>query len=128
MEAMADTRQGWAATPAARRGGRPGAIYFSPAKPRWRSMNRRTKRLTYASLACLLLLAFAWYGAFSYRSVCTSCGEEELATDWQIPFTSVTYWQSRSERDTPLSRVVSRYGLAKPGVHTWLFAQGNGNG
>jgi hypothetical protein len=91
-------------------------------------MKRHTK-LIYAFPAGLLLLpALAWYGAFSYRSVCTSCGEEQFATDWQIPLTRMTLWRSRSERDTPLSRVVSRYGLAKPGAHAWRFAQGSGNG
>ena len=92
-------------------------------------MKRHAKRSIYAAAACLLLLpVLAWYGAFSYCSICTSWGEEQFATDWQIPLTRLTLWRSRSERDTPLSRVVSRNGLATPGAHAWLFAQGSGNG
>jgi hypothetical protein len=75
----------------------------------------------------VLAFAAAW-GGFGYSSVCTTCGAEQRATDWQLPLTRVTYWRSRSVSETPLSRAIARDGLAGPHEHTWAFANGGGNG
>jgi hypothetical protein len=72
--------------------------------------------------------AFVLFGTFGSSSVCGGCGAVQRSTEWQIPFTSVTYWESTFVVQTPLSAVVARVGLPPCAPHNWLFAHGSGNG
>jgi hypothetical protein len=80
---------------------------------------------------CLIgagLLAAAWCARFSYVSVCPICGEIQSTTEWQIPFSSVTYYRWSNLKATPLSRAIA--GRLPPGTHShrWEFCSGGGNG
>jgi hypothetical protein len=86
------------------------------------------KRIALTVIGCIVLAFGAFWGAFSYSSVCTTCGAEQHATDWQLPMLPVTYWRTRSVSETPLSRAMARDGLVGPHQHTWAFARGGGNG
>jgi hypothetical protein len=86
------------------------------------------KRLAFVTLAFLGLLVIAVWGRFNYISICKNCGTVQNSTDWQIPLTEITYWHSRSELETPLSKAISLNGLSVPHVHDWMFAHGSGNG
>jgi hypothetical protein len=91
-------------------------------------MKRSTKRFLGLALLGLVAAAFALYGAFGSISVCGTCGAVQDSTEWQIPFTSVTYWHSTSITQTPLSAVVAKRQLAACPPHNWLFIHGGGNG
>lgn len=76
----------------------------------------------------LVVISIFLWGAFTYESICTTCGAEESATDWQIPFTTITCWHSSSVHPTPLSTYLNSHSLTPPHTHTFLFATGAGNG
>ncbi|MDB5328397.1 MAG: hypothetical protein JWM57_3966 [Phycisphaerales bacterium] len=70
----------------------------------------------------------ALWGAFGYSSACRECGMIRSSTDWQIPFTPLTYWRSHSLEPTLLSREVEADALATGHTHNWVFSHGGGNG
>ena len=76
----------------------------------------------------MLIAAGMYYGRFSSTSICTTCGQIEETTEWQVPFLGVTYWRTSSVHQTPLIVVVTRYSLANSPVHTWGYCHGSGNG
>jgi hypothetical protein len=91
-------------------------------------MKRSTKKFLGLALLILAAAAFAVFGAFGSTSVCGTCGVVQDSTEWQVPFTSVTYWHSTSISQTPLSAVVAKRQLATCPSHNWLFIHGGGNG
>jgi hypothetical protein len=77
--------------------------------------------------ACLLLFAILW-GQFRYSSICPICGREQSSVEWQIPFSEISYWRTRTISDTPLTATLIRAGVAGPHSHDWHFCYGGGNG
>jgi len=92
------------------------------------AQKRSTKKFISLALLGLVAAVFAVYGGFGSISVCGTCGAVQDSTEWQIPFTSVTYWHSTSITQTPLSAVVAKRQLATCSSHNWLFIHGGGNG
>lgn len=76
----------------------------------------------------VLLAGSVWLGPFHYSSVCQKCGAIRDATDWQIPLTSITLFETSSVRPTPVSEALARQGLVAKHDHDWAFIQGGGNG
>lgn len=89
---------------------------------------RKWVRWTLAGLALVLLLGLMLRSTFNYVSICTICGGEENSTEWQLPFTEITYWRTHSVIETPLSKAIARTGISGSHEHAWLFAAGSGNG
>ncbi len=91
-------------------------------------MLRNSKFPILAGALILVLVIAALYGAFGSTSVCTKCGAVQQATDWQIPFTSVTVFRYTSVQSTPVSDILVRNGLVPRHDHQWSFCAGGGNG
>jgi hypothetical protein len=86
------------------------------------------RRAIFISVALVPLGLLILLGRFGYTSICTTCGAIQNSSEWQIPFTEITYWRSSSVAPTTLSRVVERHHLSLSHAHTWVFAAGGGNG
>jgi hypothetical protein len=84
--------------------------------------------MIWASVAILCVSTIAFWSRFRYASICTTSGEMQQTTLWQIPKTDITYWRSASVIETPLSKVIAENHLGRNSLHAWLFASGGGNG
>jgi hypothetical protein len=74
------------------------------------------------------LLAGLGLGRFRSFSICDVCGSIEDETRIQLAYSSTTLFMSRTERQTPLSALVTGRGIVPPHTHQWIFGQGSGNG
>src|SRR5215216_3462103 len=86
-------------------------------------------------LALAGLALVVGFGVFSYRqgpfhglSVCGQCGVIRDSTEWQAPFTQITFFRRSSVRDTPVSITLTTNQIVKAHSHRWVFLQGLGNG
>ena len=91
-------------------------------------MKTRTyKRIIYGAIAFSCVIAVQ-FGTFNFESIGSSSGIIQSTTLWQIPFTEVTYFTSRHERETLLSKVIARNDLFSMREQVWIFSNGGGNG
>lgn len=91
---------------------------------------KRSRARLLAGSATIVAVAtiIQFFFTFSYTSICTACGSIQHTTEFHIPFAGVTYWHSRSETETPLSKIIAKHQLAPAHSHSWLFANGAGGG
>src|SRR4051812_14748597 len=103
------------------------AIDYRQKKAKW-WRPPRWFAVTAGLFAGILILWVAVTSTFTYVSVCPICGDLQHTTEWQVPFTEITYWTHSSTSSTLLSATIVR--RRSPGVHphNWLFAYGAGNG
>src|SRR5689334_2267619 len=79
-------------------------------------------------IAVIVLALLGMRAAFSYTSICPICGEIQETTEWQLPFTQVTYHTSTYVASSPLSRIISKRHPVGLHAHQWQFCIGGGNG
>jgi hypothetical protein len=87
------------------------------------------RRPIFIGMGCLLLAFAIWFGQFESSEICTTCGQMQDVTEFQLPFTSFTYFTTRRQTATPFSIAMNRAGLVPSNhKHQWLYATGGGNG
>lgn len=87
------------------------------------------RQLITAALA-LALVTLDWYlfASFHSSSVCTRCGMIRRTSEWQIPFTRITWLKTFWTRSTPVNAALTGMHLVPPHEHHWSFIYGAGNG
>jgi hypothetical protein len=87
------------------------------------------RRIFILLLGCLCLPFAIWFGRFDSLEICTTCGQMQYLSEFQIPLTRLTYFTTRRPSATPFSIALNRAKIVNTThTHQWLFASGGGNG
>ncbi len=102
-------------------------LEYGRARRSWHIPRRMVRGLLLGGMGGLIAFSI-WFGRFQSRSICFHCLQIQHTTQWQVPWTELTYWRSERTTPTPLSQAMAQAGLVTGTIHDWHFIQGSGNG